>query len=101
MLIFNNFYQFFILSIFLFVITACNKVETLNEIVFDYNQLPKIVFSAEQKKIKEIYEPKFNDPFIDYSLQKPPKDFLKSWIESNLTTIGTENILIIMEKISE
>ena len=95
MLIYNNFLQFFILLIFLFAVSSCNKIEVLDEIVFDYDQLPKIVFSAEQKKIKETYEAKFSDPFIDYSLPKPPKEHLKSWIESNFSIIGTENKLII------
>jgi len=95
MLIYNNFLQFFILLIFLFTVSSCNKIEVLDEIVFDYDQLPKIVFSAEQKKVKETYETKFSDPFIDYSLPKPPKEHLKSWIESNFAIIGTENKLII------
>ena len=76
MLIYNNFLQFFILLIFLFAVSSCNKIEVLDEIVFDYDQLPKIVFSAEQKKVKETYE-------------------TKSWIESNFAIIGTENKLII------
>ena len=95
MLIYNNFLQFFILLIFLFVVSSCNKIEVLDEIVFDYDQLPKIAFSAEQKKVIETYETKFSDPFIDYSLPKPPKEHLKSWIESNFAIIGTENKLII------
>ena len=95
MLIYNNFLQFFILLIFLFAVSSCNKIEILDEIVFDYDQLPKIVFSAEQKKIKETYEAKFSDPFIDHSLIKPPKEHLKSWIDSNLAIIGTKNKLII------
>ena len=52
MLIYNNFLQFFILLIFLFAVSSCNKIEVLDEIVFDYDQLPKIAFSAEQKKNK-------------------------------------------------
>ena len=95
MLIYNNFLQFFILLIFLFAVSSCNKIEVLDEIVFDYDQLPKIAFSAEQKKVIETYETKFSDPFIDYSLPKPPKEHLKSWIESNFAIIGTENKLII------
>ena len=95
MLIYNNFLQFFILLIFLFAVSSCNKIEVLDEIVFDYDQLPKIVFNAEQKKVKETYETKFSDPFIDYSLPIPPKEHLKSWIESNFAIIGTENKLII------
>ena len=73
MLININLLRFFILLIFLFAVSSCNKIEFLDEIVFDYNQLPKFVFTAEQKELKETYEVKFSDPFIDYSLPKPPK----------------------------
>jgi len=95
MRIYSNCLQLIPLLFFLFVISSCNKIEVLEEIVFDYNQLPKIVFIAEQKKIKETYEAKFSDPFIDHSLLQPPKEHLKSWIESNFAIIGTENKLII------
>ena len=95
MLIYNIFLRYFILLAFLLVVFSCNKIEVLDQIVFDYNQLPKIVLSAEQKKITETYEAKFRDPFIDHSLIKPPKEHLKSWIDSNLAIIGTENKLII------
>jgi len=93
--IYNNFLRFFILLILLFAFPSCNKIEVLDEIVFDYDQLPKIVFIAGQQKVKETYETKFSNPFIDYSLPKPPKEHLKSWIESNFSIIGTENKLII------
>ena len=92
---YNNFLKLIIFLILLFVIPSCNKIEVLEEIVFDYKQLPKIVFSAEQKRIKETYEAKYSVPFIDHSLPQPPKEHLKSWIESNFAIIGTENKLII------
>ena len=95
MLVYNFFLRYFILLAFLLVVFSCNKIEILDQIVFDYNQLPKIVLSADQKKIIETYEAKFSDPFIDHSLIKPPKEHLKSWIDSNLAIIGTENKLII------
>ena len=95
MIIYNIFLRYFILLAFLLIVFSCNKIEVIDQIVFDYNQLPKIVLSAEQKKIKETYEAKFSDPFIDHSLIKPPKEHLKSWIDSNLAIIGTENKLII------
>jgi len=75
--------------------SSCNKPEVLEEIVFDYNQLPKIIFSTKQKEIKETYETKINEPFIDHLLSQPPKERLKSWIENNFDIIGTENKLII------
>ena len=95
MLIHNNFLRFFILLFLLSAVSSCNKIEILDEIVFDYNQLPKIVFTAEQKKIKETYETKFTDPFIDHSLPISPKEHLKYWIESNIAIIGVENKLIV------
>ena len=89
----NNFkYLIFFLIAGLF---SCQPIEILDEVIFDYNQLPKIVISADQKKIIELYESKFNEPYIDHSLEKPPKEYLINWLEKNLNIIGTENSFII------
>lgn len=74
---------------------SCQPVEILDDFVFDYSQLPKIVISADQKKIIELYESKFNEPYIDHSLDPPPKEYLINWLEKNLNIIGTENSFII------
>ena len=74
---------------------SCQQIEILDKIVFDYNQLPKIVISSEQKNIIELYESKFSEPYIDNSLEKPPKEYLIKWLENNLDIIGTENLFVI------
>ena len=73
---------------------SCHPVEILDDVVFDYGQLPKIVISAEQKKIIELYESKFIEPYIDHSLENPPKEYLINWFEKNLNIIGTENSFV-------
>ena len=90
----KNKIKYFILFVFLGLF-SCQQVEILDKIVFDYNQLPKIVISAEQKNIIELYESKFSEPYIDNSLEKPPKEYLIKWLESNLEIIGTENLFVI------
>ena len=74
---------------------SCHPVEILDDVVFNYDQLPKIVISAEQKKIIELYESKFTEPYIDHSLENSPKEYLINWFEKNLDIIGTENSFII------
>ena len=74
---------------------SCQPIEILDDIVFDYNQLPKIIISAEQKKIFELYESKYIEPYIDHSLENPPKEYLINWFEKNLSIIGTENLFVI------
>ena len=64
MLIYNIFLRYFILLAFLLVVFSCNKIEVLDQIVFDYNQLPKIVLSAEKKKITETYKEKLSDQLM-------------------------------------
>ena len=77
--------KYTILFIF-FGILSCQPIELIDDIVFDYNQLSKIIISAEQKKIINLYDSKFSEPYIDHSLK-----FLNKWFENNINIIGTEN----------
>jgi hypothetical protein len=81
--------------ILIFLLFSCQQIEILDDIVFDYNQLPKIVISAEKKNVKELYESKFAEPYIDHSLDRPPQHYLNKWFENNLNIIGKENIFVI------
>ena len=79
--------------IFLFFIVACQPVEIIEPIVFDNTQLLKISINAANITIKETYESKFSDPYIDHSLKNPPAKRLKSWIQTNINASGKENII--------
>lgn len=85
----KNFIFFLIACLF-----SCQPVEILDDVVFDYNQLPKIFISAEQKNVTELYESKFTEPYIDHSLENSPKEYLINWFEKNLNIVGTENSFV-------
>ena len=87
----------FCLSIFfsLFFIIGCQPIENLEEIVFDYNQLSKVVLKAKQKNIIDLYDTKFEDPYIDHSLKNSPKFYLNNWLENNIKIVDGKNNLII------
>tara|TARA_Y100000590_G_C15150959_1_gene799848 strand:+ start:49 stop:621 length:573 start_codon:yes stop_codon:yes gene_type:complete len=85
----------FILIFLFFLLASCQKVEILDNAVFDYNQLSKILLSADKKEFFDLYEPKYADPYIDHSLLNPPKEPLIQWIENNFNVLGAENKLVI------
>jgi len=80
-----------IIFIILLFISSCQKVEILDPIVFDNNQLAKISINAEKKNTIILYEPKFIDPFIDHSLDNSPILYFNDWTANNIRTIGTSN----------
>jgi len=84
--------RFFILFI---LFNSCQPIEIIEPVVFDNSQLTKITISAEKLEINQIYETKFADPYIDHSIEIPPVERLKSWMNENIFTIGNENKLII------
>jgi len=81
----------YVLSFSILFLLSCQKVEILDDIVFDYNQLPKIIISAEKSKVNEIYQTQFIDPYLDHSLDIPPLRHFNNWITNNFETIGVEN----------
>ena len=74
---------------------ACQPIEKLEQVVFDYEVFSKFVVSAESKSVFQIYESKISEPYIDHSIKKPPVDYLKEWISSNINIIGSENLYVI------
>ena len=74
---------------------SCQRVEVLDSIVFDYDQLSKLTITAEELIINEIYEIKYSEPYIDHSLKISPKSHLISLLKNNISNIGSENKLII------
>ena len=80
------------LAIFL-ILFSCKPIEIVEQVVFDNDQLSSISINAENLEIKETYEPKFAEPYIDYSLKYPPVERLKSWIQTNVNLFGKKNNL--------
>ena len=66
-----------------------------DEVIFEYNQLPKISINAKEKLIDEIYEINYVNPYIDHSIKNPPIIRLKEWISQNISVFGSQNKLII------
>mgnify|MGYP001180064952 CR=1 FL=1 len=82
--------KFFIFLI-IFGLYSCQKIEVLDKVAFNYDQLPTITISAEKKEFKNLYESKLNEPYIDHSMINPPINFLNEWFSNNINTIGTQN----------
>ncbi|MDC0192717.1 hypothetical protein OAJ89_05335 [Alphaproteobacteria bacterium] len=80
----------FIFIVLLFL-SSCQKVEILDPIFFDYNQFSKISINAEKKNTIILYEPKFEEPFIDHSLENSPIIYFNNWTKNNIPTFGTNN----------
>tara|TARA_Y100001970_G_C14248387_1_gene869961 strand:- start:1586 stop:2164 length:579 start_codon:yes stop_codon:yes gene_type:complete len=81
----------FIFFILIFWIYSCQKIETLDKVAFNYEQLPTFVVSAEKMKIVNLYEAKFTDPYFDHSMTNPPVNILNEWFEKNINTLGAQN----------
>ena len=79
----------------LFFVLSCQPVEVLDEVIFDYNQLPQISINAKEKLINEVYEINYVDPYIDHSIEKPPILRLNDWVSQNISIFGSQNKLII------
>jgi len=79
--------------LFFFVLLSCQPIEIIEPVVFDNDQLSNISINVKNIEIKQTYEPKFIDPYIDYSLKYPPVERLKSWIQTNVNLLGNNNIL--------
>ncbi len=71
---------------------SCQPIEKLDKVVFDFKQFPQLLINAKSKKINDLYESTFSEPFIDHSLVNPPKQFIIEWFKNNINIFGTENI---------
>ena len=79
----------------LFFIFSCQSIEVLDEVIFEYNQLPKVSINAKEKLINEVYEINYVNPYIDHSIKNPPISRLKDWISQNISVFGSQNKLVI------
>jgi len=78
---------------FFFVLLSCQPIEIIAPVVFDNDQLSSISINAKNIEIEQTYEPKYVDPYIDYSLKHPPVERIKSWIQTNINSLGKNNQL--------
>lgn len=85
-------YKLIVFLLFIFVF-SCKQIEILDEITFDNSKLDKIKISAQKIYINNLYDPIYNEPYIDYSVKNPPIDFLTKWLTNNISLIGNENKL--------
>ena len=74
---------------------SCQPISNINNVLIDYDQLPKIKVLARNQQTLSLYMQNFNDPYIDHSLLHPPKFFLDQWLAKNLDFIGNENEFMI------
>ena len=83
------------ITILFFILFSCQPIEVLDDVVFNYNQLPKISINAKEKLVSEVYEINYIDPYIDHSIKVPPILRLNDWISQNISIFGSENKIII------
>ena len=88
-------FKFFLLYFFTLGILSCQSIEVLDKVSFDYKSLPIIEISAKQINIVELYESKYGEPYIDYSLDDPPNEYLIKWFNNNINNLGDQNKLLI------
>ena len=83
----------YIFSLLFLIIFSCQPLESLEEVVFDNNQLDSISINAKKIEIINLYESKFAEYHIDHSLKFPPVIRLNSWIKDNIKNFGSKNVL--------
>ena len=80
--------------VFFFILLSCQPIEVIEPVVFDNDQLSKISINARNIEIKQTYESKFTDPYLDNSLKYPPVERLKSWIQTNVNIFWYTKIIL-------
>ncbi len=83
----------FLILFIIFGMYACQQIEIIDKVVFNYEQLPNLNINAEEKIITNLYEPKLVEPYVDHSMSNPPVNFLDEWFNNNINTFGTQNKL--------
>jgi len=92
---FHNLYKFVIALLLAIFLISCQKIELLEDIVFDNSLLEKININAESIKINNSYEYKISDPFIDHTMLTTPSQRIESWLEDNVFIFGSNNQFIV------
>jgi len=87
--------KIFKIIILFFILVSCQPIEVLDDVIFDYNQLPKISINAKEKLVNEVYEINYTEPYIDDSIKVSPISRLNDWISQNISIFGSENNITI------
>ena len=83
----------FIISLIVFGLLSCQPIKISENIVYDYDKLPKILITAQEKIINNLYQENFSDTFIDHSMSKKPLDYLNLLFNNNINVMGAQNSL--------
>ena len=92
---FHNLYKFIIVLLPTVFFISCQKIELLDDIVFNNSLLEKININAESIKINNSYEYKISEPFIDHTMLITPSQRIESWLEDNVFIFGSNNQFIV------
>ena len=79
----------------LFSLSFCQSIETVDNIVFDYNQFPKLTFMSNDIEINNEYKIKLEEPFVENMLIISPSKRIEEWAKNNIKGFGVQQQLII------
>ena len=82
-------------SLFLF---SCQKVEIIENVVFDYKQFKTITFLSSEIEVIDDYKPRYENPYLDHLIGISPSNRLIDWLKNNIKGLGAENKLLIIVK---
>ena len=82
-----------IFILLVFGLLSCQPINILDKKVYDYDNLPKLLMYGQEKKINNLYDSNFTEPYIDHSLDNPPINYLNLWFDNNINLMGNNNLL--------
>ena len=85
---------FYYLLIFFFL-NACQSVEKIDNVVFDYSQFSKLNFLTNAIEIKNEYIVSLEEPFIEHILEVSPSTRIIDWMNDNIKIFGVERKIVI------
>ena len=82
------------LLIFYFL-NACQSVEKIDNVVFDYSQFSKLNFLTNSIEIKNEYIVSLEEPYIEHVLEVSPSTRMIDWMNDNIKIFGVERKIVI------
>ena len=74
-------------SLFLF---SCQKVEIIENVVFDYKQFKTITFLSSEIEVIDDYKPRYENPYLDHLIDISPSNRLIDWLKNNIKGLGAD-----------